>query len=90
MTIIWAYTFICTYKYFKCLKYIFLVELIHVLSMGKPSLIFAEPEIAPALSKAVFELGFQTDIVTFGNEKTEGYLHFSEFIQPTGSEESFE
>ncbi|XP_077296618.1 luciferin 4-monooxygenase-like [Arctopsyche grandis] len=65
-------------------------EFTHFLSLAKPSLIFADPGVAPVIHKATSELDCRAEIVTFGSEEIEGFSHFSEFVEPITSEEDFE
>ncbi|XP_077297225.1 luciferin 4-monooxygenase-like isoform X2 [Arctopsyche grandis] len=66
------------------------LEIKHIVSMGKPKMVFADPVIAPAIQKVTSEMERQIEIVIFGNEDMEGYTQFSEFVKPTGTEDNFE
>lgn len=66
------------------------MEIKHIASMGKPKMVFADPDIAPAIQKVMTEMETKVEIVIFGNEKMEGYTQFSEFVKPTGTEDNFE
>ncbi|XP_077296619.1 luciferin 4-monooxygenase-like [Arctopsyche grandis] len=66
------------------------LEIKHIVSMGKPKMVFADPVIAPAIQKVMSEMERQIEIVIFGNEDMEGYIQFSEFVKPTGTEDNFE
>lgn len=69
---------------------IFSAEIKHIASIANPKFVFADPNIAPNIQKVLQELDSHARIVTFGNEKCGEFDHFSDYVQETGTEESFE
>lgn len=73
----------------KFISFIFSVEILHVLSMGKPKMVFSDPVAVPAIEKVLVELELDAEIVTFGNVIVDGKKSFSDFVKCTNTEESF-
>lgn len=62
----------------------------HIISMGQPRMIFADSIAIPTIKNVLKEIGSDADLVVFGEEKIDGCDIFSDFINETGTEESFE
>lgn len=62
----------------------------HIISMGQPRMIFADSVAIPVIKNVLKEIGSNADIVVFGKDKMEGCDNFCNFVNETGTEESFE
>lgn len=65
------------------------MEVKHIISMGQPKMIFADAIAIPVINNVLKEIGLNSDIVVFSENKIDGCDIFSDFIKETGTEESF-